>query len=215
MVKHNNIIPNIHLHKKWATSSRGPLKVVTWFDQAAQKKVRRLRRQLKAARIAPRPAAGPLRPSVHCQTIKYNSKLRLGRGFSLEELKAAGISKRLAPTIGIAVDYRRKNKSGESIERNVKRLKEYKRRLVLFPLDPANPKPEDSNPKSLTKARQFSSTLLPVKGTSTAVKFVTLTQEMKDFKAYRQLSKARKNQRRAGKRAKKGRKIAAYKSKKI
>jgi hypothetical protein len=41
-----------------------------------------------------------------------------GRGFTLEELKAAGISKKLAPTIGIAVDHRCKKTetSGEAKE---------------------------------------------------------------------------------------------------
>ena len=37
---------------------------------------------------------------------RYNFKTRLGRGFTLEELKSAGISKKMAPTIGIAVDRR-------------------------------------------------------------------------------------------------------------
>lgn len=45
---------------------------------------------------------------VFCQ---YNSKVRLGRGFNVEELKEAGISKKMALTIGIAVDHRRTNKS--------------------------------------------------------------------------------------------------------
>lgn len=44
-------------------------------------------RALKAARVAPRPTAGALRPVVHAQTVKYNNKVRLGRGFTLEELK--------------------------------------------------------------------------------------------------------------------------------
>lgn len=35
----------------------------------------------------PRPAAGPLRPVVQAMTIKYNTKTRFGRGFTLEELK--------------------------------------------------------------------------------------------------------------------------------
>ena len=38
-------------------------------------------------KIFPRPTAGPLRPVVHGQTLKYNMKVRDGRGFSLEELK--------------------------------------------------------------------------------------------------------------------------------
>jgi len=44
-------------------------------------------RQEKAAKSFPRPAAGPLRPVVHGQTVKYNAKTRQGRGFSLAELK--------------------------------------------------------------------------------------------------------------------------------
>lgn len=38
-------------------------------------------------KIFPRPTAGPLRPIVHGQTLKYNMKVRAGKGFSLEELK--------------------------------------------------------------------------------------------------------------------------------
>lgn len=75
-----------------------------------------MKRAAKAAALAPRPTGGLLRPAVHCPTIKYNSKLRLGRGFSLEELKAAGIPAKFAATIGIAVDPRRVNKSAESLE---------------------------------------------------------------------------------------------------
>lgn len=44
-------------------------------------------RQKKAVKTFPRPTAGPLRPIVHGQTLKYNMKVRAGRGFSLEELK--------------------------------------------------------------------------------------------------------------------------------
>merc|ERR1711931_65040 len=53
------------------------------------------------------------RPVVSCPTYKYNLKQRAGRGFTLEELKAAGLSKKYAQTIGIAVDHRRRNKSVE------------------------------------------------------------------------------------------------------
>lgn len=41
----------------------------------------------KARALFPRPTAGPLRPVVRGQTVKYNMKQKLGRGFSLEELK--------------------------------------------------------------------------------------------------------------------------------
>lgn len=46
-------------------------------------------RQKKAVKTFPRPTAGPLRPIVHGQTLKYNMKVRAGRGFSLEELKVS------------------------------------------------------------------------------------------------------------------------------
>jgi hypothetical protein len=44
-------------------------------------------RKKKASLSFPRPAAGALRPIVHGQTVKYNLKKRLGRGFTFEELK--------------------------------------------------------------------------------------------------------------------------------
>ncbi|VDN42325.1 unnamed protein product [Gongylonema pulchrum] len=108
--KRNNMIPNAHFHKDWQRRVR------TWFNQPARKERRRRNRFKKGKLIAPRPVAGRLRPMVRCPTIRYNKKLRLGRGFTLQELKAAGISKREAPTIGIAVDYRRTNRSLESLQ---------------------------------------------------------------------------------------------------
>ena len=60
--------------------------------QPAKKKSRRLARKAKAAAIAPRPAAGSLKPAVRCPTIRYNTKVRAGRGFSLDELKVRSSS---------------------------------------------------------------------------------------------------------------------------
>ena len=77
----NKIIPNAHFRKHWQR------RVKTWFNQPGQKKRRRVKRLRKAAAVAPRPAAGPLRPVVHCPTARYNIKTRLGRGFTLDELK--------------------------------------------------------------------------------------------------------------------------------
>ena len=99
--KRNNLIPNGHFHKDWQNY------VKTWFNQPARKFRRRQNRIAKAARVAPRPL-GKLRPVVHCPTYKYNVKVRAGKGFTLEELKAAGLSKKYAQTIGIAVDHRRR-----------------------------------------------------------------------------------------------------------
>lgn len=79
--KRNNIVPNGHFHKDWQRM------VKTWFNQPMRKKRRSNARAKKAAAIAPRPVAGLLRPVVRCPTFKYNTKVRLGRGFTLEELK--------------------------------------------------------------------------------------------------------------------------------
>ena len=79
--KGNGVIPNAHFKKHWERY------VKTWFNQPGRKKRRRLTRQKKAAAIAPRPVAGLLRPVVHCQTWKYNTRVRAGRGFTFEELK--------------------------------------------------------------------------------------------------------------------------------
>ena len=89
-------------------------------------------RAAKAASAAPRPVSR-LYPTLHCPTQKHCSKLRLGRGFSLAELKAAKITPQLASSVGIAVDNRRTNKSAESLLLNVARLENYKAKLVIIP----------------------------------------------------------------------------------
>jgi large subunit ribosomal protein L13e len=94
-------------------------------------------------------------------------KVRLGRGFSLEELKVtqrpcttnlyqlaaqeAGISAKLAPTIGIAVDHRRMNHSVESLQSNIQRLKEYRARLVLFPRKASKPRQGDASKEEIAQ----------------------------------------------------------------
>jgi len=125
-MKHNNEVPHQHFHKDWQRY------VKTWFNQPAKKVARRAHRLAKAKAIAPRPL-NALRPIVRGQTIKYNSKIRAGRGFSLAELRAAKINPKEARSIGIAVDHRRKNRSEEGFQVNVDRLKTYRSKLVLFP----------------------------------------------------------------------------------
>merc|ERR1719460_3214597 len=105
----------------------------TWFNQAGRKKRRAENRRKKAAAIAPRPAAGFLRPVVHPPTMRYNMKLRLGKGFTLDELREAKIAPKMARSIGIAVDHRRRNRCTESLQANVERLKLYKSKLLIFP----------------------------------------------------------------------------------
>jgi len=88
MVKHNNVVPNGHFRKEWQ------LRVRTWFNQPARKYRRRQNRIKRALKLAPRPSQGALRPVVQCSTVKYNSRARFGKGFTLEELKRAGVNKK-------------------------------------------------------------------------------------------------------------------------
>lgn len=114
-----------HFRKHWQE------RVKVHFDQAGKKASRRQARLSKAARIAPRPLDA-LRPVVRAPTVKYNRKVRAGRGFTLAEIKAVDLSAKYARTIGIAVDHRRQNKSQETFDANVARLNEYKSKLVIF-----------------------------------------------------------------------------------
>lgn len=196
MVKHNNVVPSGHFRKHWQNYVR------TWFNQPARKERRRIARQKKAVKIFPRPIAGPLRPVVRGQTLKYNMKVRAGRGFSLEELKAAGVPKKLAPTIGIAVDHRRRNHSLEGFQTNVQRLKTYKAKLVVFPRRACKFKAGDSTPEELATATQVSGPILPIICEKPNVELVKVTAEMKSFKAYDKLRLERTNERHVGVRAK-------------
>ncbi|XP_076925271.1 large ribosomal subunit protein eL13z-like [Bidens hawaiensis] len=196
MVKHNNVIPNGHFKKDWQNY------VKTWFNQPARKTRRRSARQAKAVKAFPRPA-GKLRPQVHGQTLKYNMILREGRGFSLEELKAAGIPKKLAPTIGIAVDHRRRNCSLEGLQANVRRLKAFKdKKLVVFPRRARKTKAGDSTPEELATATQVQSPVLPVVREKAAVELVMVTEEMRSFNAYAKLRLEGANERLLGARLK-------------
>ena len=134
----NNVLPGNHFRKDWQRH------VKTWFDQPGRKLRRRNARKAKVASLGVRPLT-LLRPAVRGQTIRYNSKLRCGRGFSLGELKEAGISRKTALGLGIVVDHRRRNLSVEGKSLNVERLKSYKERLVVFPRKAGKPKKGDSS----------------------------------------------------------------------
>lgn len=222
MVKHNNVIPNQHFHKKWAGGTtghaRGPLHVVDWFDQPAKKKTRRLKRAAKAAAIAPRPTSGPLRPVVHCPTIKYNSKVRLGKGFTAAECKEAGLTLQFAQTIGIAIDRRRTNKSIEAMQVNVQRLKDYKQKLVLFPKKGSVPKngPVADSPSELTAvATQLAGEIIPIRDVTVQdFAVVPVTDEMKETCQHSVLRIARNEKRMKGIREKQARDKAEAEKKK-
>ena len=169
MVKHNNVVPNIHFRKDWQN------RVKTWFNQPGQKQRRRRLRAERARKMFPRPTS-TLKPQVHCPTIKYNSKVRLGRGFTLEELKLAGLTAQYARTIGISVDHRRKNRSEETLQANVQRLDQYKAKLVLFPKKGKDAKANEVAREEIKNVSQHKGVILPVKKAAPEVQFRAITE---------------------------------------
>jgi large subunit ribosomal protein L13e len=153
-------IPNNHFHKHWHDSSAHKGRIKQWHNQAARKHRRREARLAKAQAVFPRPVNGLLRPVVHCQTVRYKSKTRAGRGFTLEELKEAGVNRREAMGVGISIDFRRKNRSEQSLRDNVARLQQYKANLILFPKksNRSKPKAADSSKDEQGKAEQVRQT---------------------------------------------------------
>ena len=200
--KHNNMVFDSHFHKDWQRY------VKTWFNQAGKKKRRRTKRLEKAKAIAPRPVAGLLRPVVHCQTIRYNARVRAGRGFTLDELKAAGINRKQALSIGIAVDHRRKNRSQESLQANVLRLKEYKSRLILFPRKASKPKKGDSTQAEIDVATQLTGPVLPIVQPKSDTTARVITDEEKKQSAFQTMRMYRANVRLVGVREKRAKEAA-------
>ena len=124
MVCKNNRVPNDHLRKDWFR------RIKYFFDDPARKLRRQTARAIRAKKIAPRPVEGPLRPMVHCPTVRYNRKMRLGRGFTVEEVKAAGFEPSRARFMGIAMDNLRVHTKDSIKEANIERLKAYKAKMV-------------------------------------------------------------------------------------
>ncbi|KAJ5683145.1 60S ribosomal protein [Penicillium macrosclerotiorum] len=206
-IKHNNQIQKNHFRKDWQKRVR------VHFDQPGRKHRRRETRIAKAATVAPRPV-DKLRPVVRCPTIKYNRRVRAGRGFTLAELKEAGIPKKLAGTVGISVDHRRTNYSKESLVANVARLKDYKARLILFPRKSGQFKKLDSSAEDVKAAKagegiatrvgaSFPIVNPAVEAAISEVKRDALPEGEKA--AYRRLREARAEARYAGQREKRAR----------
>jgi len=198
-IKHNNQIPNNHFRKQWQTRVR------THFDQPGRKHRRRNARLAKVAAVAPRPI-DLIRPIVRCPTIKYNRRVRAGRGFTLEELKEAKIPRKFALSIGIPVDHRRQNTSVESLQTNVARLNEYRSKLILFPRRANKAKSGDSSKEEVKPATQTRSVAatFPVNPSPGKIEFAerTITDAEKERNAFRELRVARADARNAGVREK-------------
>ena len=185
MVRHNNMLPNVHLGKDWQE------KVKTWFNQPGRKHRRQIKRAAKAAKIAPNPTH-TLKPIVRGQTNKYNNKIRLGRGFTKEELKKAGIlSLNYARSIGIAVDHRRKDTSNEAQTANVNRIKEYLAKMILYPRKKADKKAivkeatEEQLKAPEAKEQNTCKCVVPLPKEEVGYTFAPITKEMKNDNVYK------------------------------
>ncbi|NWS49155.1 RL13 protein, partial [Probosciger aterrimus] len=127
---------------------------------------------------------------------------------TLLSLQLAGINKKFARTIGISVDPRRRNKSTESLQANVQRLKEYHSKLILFPRKPAMPKKGDSSAEELKMATQLTGPVMPIKNVFKREKARVISEDEKNFKAFASLRMARANARLFGIRAKRAKEAA-------
>jgi len=94
-----------------------------------------------------------LRPGVRGQSNRYNAKIKLGRGFTAQELKLAGVNSIVeARSIGIAVDLRRKDTCNETLNMNANRVKTYLSKLIVHRV---NKKGSKNVPSKLFKEANF------------------------------------------------------------
>ena len=190
MVSKNNRVPNDHLRKDWYKRVR------TYFDDPARAQRRRKARLARAKKIAPRPVEGPLRPIVHCPTVRYNQKVRFGRGFTRDELIKAGFDPKRAPFLGVAVDTRRVHTKDAIVQQNIERLVEYKKRLVIYSKDHKT----NEVPPMLEQIKSDALFALPKASKEIKLRVIKEEETKKDlfkektekYKAYRKLLKEKK-----------------------
>ena len=185
----SKVLANVHLNKDWQEKTR------TFFNQPGKKLRRRKLRQAKAKKVGPNPTH-LLRPAVRGQTRRYNNKLKLGRGFTLAELKAAGIKGvNYARSIGISIDKRRKDTCAETQKVNVDRIKEYTSKIVLYPRKKPSKNPQileatqDQIKASQTQPQNLTKTVIPLPKPESAFSFGQITKQLQDEIVYKTLRK--------------------------
>lgn len=117
--------------------------------------------------------------------------------------QAAGLTSGFARTVGIAVDQRRRNKSIESRQVNIQRLKEYQNKLILFPVhENRKARKGEASAEELKLATQFTGPIMPIVHPKPSIEFRAIKDDEKTFSAFNALHCARVAARTAGKRAK-------------
>jgi large subunit ribosomal protein L13e len=191
------------LRKHWITQ-----KVKCFFNVNGHKTVRSQKRADRAAARSPAPL-DLLRPTVKACTRRYASKVRFGRGFSLEEIRAAGLTPAFARTVGIAVDHRRHG-SNQMEEANIQRLTTYKANLVLFPRVEGKAKKGEiaDSTTRLDTPQNVEGGVLALPVVKVRVGLAALTKDLKSKKVYRSIREARINRKYEGKRIKRAKEAA-------
>jgi large subunit ribosomal protein L13e len=191
------------LRKHWITQ-----KVKCFFNVNGHKTVRSQKRADRAAARSPAPL-DLLRPTVKACTRRYASKIRFGRGFSLEEIRAAGLTPAFARTVGIAVDHRRHG-SNQMEEANIQRLTTYKANLVLFPRVEGKAKKGEiaDSTTRLDTPQNVEGGVLALPVVKVRVGLAALTKDLKSKKVYRSIREARINRKYEGKRIKRAKEAA-------
>ena len=186
MVRHNNMLHNVHLKFDWQN------KVKTWYNQPGRKHRRRVLRLRKAKLAEPNPTH-KLRPIVRGQKNKYNTTIKLGKGFTEKELKEAGIrGLSYARSLGIAVDLRRKDTSKETLDLNAGRIKEYISRMILYPRNENKPDKKPQVPEATkeklnspeAKVQNTVKGVLELPKKEIGYSFAPITDEMKNKNVY-------------------------------
>ncbi len=121
--------------------------------------------------------------------------------------QTAGIPRKFARTVGISVDPRRQNFSEESLKANVERLKDYKKRLILFPRKAGKPKNGDSSMQDIKAVRDkegiitSSAAAMPIRNV-VEIKEGKVSDYPSEENAFRKLRIARSDARNVGPREK-------------
>ena len=95
-----------------------------------------------------------------------------------------------------------RNQSVESLQLNAQRLKEYKSKLILFPINSKKARKGDSTPEEVSKAVQLAGEVMPVKPVVKRVRAMAVTEDLQKFQAFQTIRQARSFKRLAGIRAK-------------
>lgn len=146
------------------------MKYKLWFNQPARKQKRQNLREQKSKKQFPIPLK-KLQPIIRQSTQRHNHKLRIGKGFTENEIKESGISFLDAISMGIKFDKRRKDRNKETFDRNIERLKLYLKDVKTF---------KNRKEAKLANATSFKGIILPLEKKKIKTEFIDV-REIENF----------------------------------